>query len=471
MAKPISAGKREMILNGNLVKAILTLAIPVMLNSFIQSMYNLTDTFWLGKIGTTSQAAITLVSPFQNILINFGAGITTAGAILISQYLGAREDKQANSMANHICITSLGFSVICACICWLCSSGLVRWLGAEGDIYNYGLTYIRIVVMDLPFLFMINLFSSVRQAQGDTVRPLLLNILGVTINLILDPLFLVVFNWGIGGAAFATLIAKIPSAIIGFVILTGKNQLVRISFKGFRFDKNKVMSILKIGLPTAIGGSTMQFGFLLMSRNVNVYGATAMTAYGIGNKINSIITMPASGISSAISTIVGQNMGAGNVRRTDRSYHIALRIGAVFLFVCGMILSRRFIAEPMVRFFTSDEQVVPLATDFLSIMAMCCWTNAFYNVTQGLFQGCGHTMITMAVDATRIWIFRFLTLWVCANVLGMGVESVWYAVVVSNATSALILYILYWTGIWKKSTIKIEKTENAAAQASKTNVA
>ena len=165
----------------------------------------------------------------------------------------------------------------------------------------------------------------------------------------------------------------------------------------------------------------MQFGFLLMTKNVNAYGPTATTAYGIGNKINSIITMPASGIGSAISTIVGQNMGAGNIKRTDKSYHIALRIGAVFLFICGMI---------------------------------------FYNVTQGLFQGCGHTMITMAVDATRIWIFRFLTLWVCANVLGMGVESVWYAVVVSNATSALILYILYWTGIWKKSTIKIEKTQD-----------
>ena len=125
MAKPISAGKREMILNGNLVKAILTLAIPVMLNSFIQSMYNLTDTFWLGKIGTTSQAAITLVSPFQNILINFGAGITTAGAILISQYLGAREDKQANSMANHICITSL-VPVYAGCVRQDLSDGLVQ---------------------------------------------------------------------------------------------------------------------------------------------------------------------------------------------------------------------------------------------------------------------------------------------------------------------------------------------------------
>ena len=121
MAKPISEDKRDIILNGNLFHAILMLAIPVMINSFIQSMYNLTDTFWLGKIGTENQSAITLVSPFQNILINFGNGITTAGAILISQYLGAREDKQANSMANHICLTSLAFSVLCALICWLVS--------------------------------------------------------------------------------------------------------------------------------------------------------------------------------------------------------------------------------------------------------------------------------------------------------------------------------------------------------------
>ena len=362
-------------------------------------------------------------------------------------------------MANHICITSLGFSVVCAFICWLVSPGLVKWLGAEGEIYRYGLTYIRIVVLDLPFLFMINLFTSVKQAQGDTVRPLLLNILGVSINLILDPLFLVIFNWGIGGAALATLLAKIPSAIIGVLVLRGNNQLVRINFKNFKFDKNKVLAILKIGLPTAIGGSTMQFGFLLMTKNVNAYGFIATSAYGIGNKINSIITMPANGIGSAISTIVGQNIGAGQKDRADKAYHYALRMGALFLLFFGLILSRRFISQAMVTFFSTDERVIPLATDFLSLMAFWCWSNAFYNVTQGLFQGSGHTMITMIVDASRIWIFRLLTLWVCANVLNMGVESVWYAVVISNGTSAAILYGLYWTGIWKKSTIKIEKTE------------
>ena len=159
------------------------LAVPVMINSFIQSMYNLTDTFWLGRIGTENQSAITLVSPFQNILNSFGSGITTAGAILISQYLGARKDEQANKMANHICITSLGFSLICALLCWLISPALVTWLGARGVVYEYGLTYLRIVVLDMPFLFMINLFTAVKQAQGDTVKPMLLNLLGIMINL------------------------------------------------------------------------------------------------------------------------------------------------------------------------------------------------------------------------------------------------------------------------------------------------
>jgi len=459
MAKPISEDKRTLILEGNLMYAILILAVPVMINSFIQSMYNLTDTFWLGKIGTDSQAAITLVSPVQNILINFGMGITTAGSILISQYLGARQDEQAKNMANHICVCSILFSFACAGICWLASPGIIGWLGAEGTIYTYGLSYIRIVVLDLPFLFMINMYTSVHQSQGDTFKPMLLNLLGVSVNLILDPLFLIVFKWGIAGAAFATLLAKIPSAVIAVISLCNKKNLIHIYFKGFKFEKAKMLSIIKIGLPTAIGGSTMQFGFLLMTKNVNAYGTTATTAYGIGNKINSIITLPANGIGSAISTIVGQNIGAGNIKRVSKTFHFALRLGAVFLFVFGTTLSLRFIAEPIVRFFTTDESVVPLATDFLSLMAMWCWTNAFYNVTQGLFQGCGHTMITMLIDAIRIWGFRFLTLWFCSAILNMGVESVWYSVVVSNGLSALCLYLLYWTGIWKKQTVKINGTQ------------
>ena len=453
--KLTSEERRNMILGGNLFRAIITLAIPIVINSFIQTMYNLTDTFWLGKIGTDPMAAITLVSPVQNIIINFGQGITTAGAILISQYLGAKKDNEARSMANHICLSSLTFAFLFATICFFATPAIVGWLGAEGDIYTFGITYLKIVVLDMPFLFTINIFTAVYQAQGDTLKPMLLNLLGITINLILDPLFMVVFDWGIAGAALATLLAKVPCAIIAAIILLNKKKFLHISFKNFKLRKDMFGAIAKVGLPTAIGGSMMQFGFLLMTSNVLAYGPVATAAYGIGNKINSIITMPSNGVGSATSTIVGQNMGAHQPDRARDGYKLAMRMIVIFLFIGGLVLSRRFIAGAIVGIFSSDPEVITLATDFLCIMAICCWTNGIYNTTMGLFQGSGHTMITMTVDASRIWIFRFLVLFICQNWLSMGVESIWYAVVVSNASSAaFILYILYHTKIWRKSTIK-----------------
>jgi len=452
-----------MILEGSVVRSILTLSIPIVINSFIQTMYNLTDTYWLGKIGNNPQAAITLVSPVQNIIINFGAGITVAGAILISQYMGAKQVKQAKIMATHIFIASMLFAVICSIICFFATPSIVGWLGADGEMSKMGITYLQIVVLDMPFLFMMNLYTAINQAHGDTVRPMLLNSLGVAINLVLAPLFLLTFKWGIAGTAFATLIAKVPCAIIAYYSITNKNKEVHITFKHFKFEKSKLISIAKVGLPTALGGSTMQLGFLLMTTNVLKYGALATAAYGIGNKINGIISLPSNGIGSATSTIVGQNMGAGQVERADKSYHIAMRMAVIFLFIGGLILSRRSIAQPIVSIFSKDAEVISMATDFLCLMALCCWTNGIYNATIGLFQGSGHTMVTMLVDASRMWIFRFLVLYICESILHLGLASIWYAVVVSNATSSLILLILYKTNIWKKQTVKIDKDDQVLA--------
>lgn len=465
MSGKISTQKRNMILDGNLFKAIIVLAVPIMLNSFIQTMYNLTDTYWLGQIGTDPMAAITLVSPVQNIIINFGQGITTAGAILISQYIGAGERKQSVNMANHLFLCSMIFSIVCAFLCMAATPGIVGWLGAEGDLYSLGVTYLKVVVLDMPFLFTINMYNAVHQSQGDTVRPMLMNLFGISINFVLDPLLMIVLDMGILGAALATLAAKIPPALLCLWSLfkSSNSDNIHLSYKDFKFEPDKLKSIVKIGLPTAIGGSTMQFGFLLMTRNVLKYGSIATAAYGIGNKINSIITLPANGIGSAVSTIVGQNMGAEQVDRANKGYKMAMLMGFIFLLVGGMILSRRPISQFLVNIFTKDSVVSEHATDFLSLMAFWCWTNSIYNCTIGLFQGSGHTVITMLVDASRLWVFRFLTLFICESVLMMGIESIWYSVVVSNGTSAFILLILYFTGIWRKSTVKIERQEGAGS--------
>lgn len=461
------AGKRkkenqELILSGNLVTAILTLCIPIVINSFIQTMYNLTDTYWLGKIGTDPMAAITLVTPVQNMVVNFGSGITTAGAILISQYIGAGSKIDAKKMAGQIFICSMLFSIVCSSICYLATPSIISWLGAEGAVQKLGETYLRIVIMDMPFLYLINIFTAVNQSQGDTVRPMLLNLLGIILNMIFDPLFMIGLNLGIAGAAWATLLAKVPCAVIAFFALSNRKKEIFIDLKELHFEKEKLLSIVQIGLPTALGGSTMQLGFLLMTRNVYRYGTLAVAAYGIGNRINSLITMPSNAMGSATGTIVGQNMGAGQIERVQRTYILARRMTVAFLFIGGLILSRDLIATRIVRIFSKDEEVIPLAVEYLSILAICCWTNGFYNVQNGLFQGTGHTIITMAVDVSRLWIFRFFILFICETVFHMGVQSIWYAVVISNASSALILWIFYRTGLWKKNKVKIKYTKAEA---------
>lgn len=448
---------RELILNGNMLSAILSIAIPVVINSFLQTMYNLTDTYWLGKIGTEQLAAINLVTPVQNIILNFGSGITVAGSVLIAQYIGARDDENAKSMANQIFACAMLFAFVCAAVCFVCTPAIVQWLGADGNTFAYGKIYLQIVVLDMPLLYTINIFSAINQAQGDTVRPMLLNLIGIIINMILDPLLMVVFDLNIMGAALATLLAKLPSALIAFYSLNRKDNFIHLDLKHLKFERDKLKSILRVGLPTAIGGSTMQFGFLLMSKNVYKYGTEAMAAYGIGNKVNSLITLPSNGIGSAVATIVGQNVGADQYDRAVQGYRLSQKISVVFLFFGGMILSKAPISTAIVTIFSSDAEVVAMAAEFLSIMAFWCWTNGIYNSTSGLFQGTGHTEVTMIIDATRLWIFRFLTLFICEVVFHMGVRSIWYCVVISNGISAGILYILYRMNIWRRPAVQKRK--------------
>ena len=443
----------KLILQGSMGKAILALAVPVVINSFLQTMYNLTDTYWLGQLGTNELAAINLVSPLQQIVVNFGSGLTVAGAVLIAQLIGASKKEEAASMASQIFVCAMIFSIICAGVIAIFTPTVVNWLGADEPTAKVANVYLRIVILDMPFLYMVNIFAAIRQAQGDTVSPMFLNLTGILLNVVLDPLLMIVIHWGAAGAALATVIAKAVPAMISLVILKRDTTGVRIRLKGFRFEKSKMKSILTVGLTTAIGGSTMQLGFLLMSRNVYVYGTGAMASYGIGNKVNGLITLPSNGIGSAVATIVGQNIGANQIDRAEKGYKIARRVSVIFLFVGGLILSRPFLSEAIVGLFSTDEEVIAMAADFLSIMALWCFTNGVYNSTSGLFQGSGHTEVTMAVDATRLWVFRFATLYVCEHWLNMGVRSIWYSVVVSNALSSVILYVVYRTGLWKKKRV------------------
>lgn len=439
--------------DGKLLPTILRLSIPIVLSSFINTLYNLVDTYWLGKIGSNEMAAITLVTPIQNIVIQLGAGVTTAGAILLSQYMGARDQTKAKNMLAQLAVYALGLALVFSLISVAFAGPIVRWLGTDDTILMLARTYFWIVMMDLPFYIIVQLYAAVRQSQGDTKTPLYLHMVGVAINMVLDPLFMVVWRWGIAGAAWATLLAKIPGALLAFRLLTDRQKEVHLDFRRFRYDWEDLGQIIRIGLPTASGGALMQFGFLLMTRSVWQYGAQAVAAYGIGNRINGLITMPSNAMGSAVATIVGQNVGAGKWQRAERGFKQAVAMSVTFLLIGGITLSRPEMSAAAVSLFTEDQVVAQLGSEFLSVLALYCFVNGIYNSAMGLFQATGHTVITMVVDSARLWVFRFATLFVFQTLMGWGVESIWYSVVVSNALSALILLLLYSMGIWKKNKV------------------
>ena len=456
MKHPVKAN-RQLILHGSLIRAMLSIAVPVVISSMLQTMYNLTDTYWLGKIGTEPLAAINLVTPMQNIVLNFGSGVTVAGAVLIAQYIGAGKNDKASQIANQIFVVAMGFAVACAAVLAAFAPAIVRWLGAQTETYRHAVNYLRIVILDMPFLFMVNIYQATRQAQGDTVRPMLLNLLGISLNMAFDPLLMIAIPLGASGAALATVLAKAIPALIAFRLMRDREEAVHLDRALMHPDKEQMQTIVRIGLPTALGGSVMQLGFLLMTRNVFEYGVNAMAAYGIGNKVNGIISLPSTGVGSAVSTIVGQNMGAKQEKRAERGYLLSMFCSIAFLFAGGMILSRPVVSTAIVSIFASDPEVIAMAADFLSTMAFWCWTNGIHDATSGLFKGTGHTEITMADNMARLWLYRLGTLYVCETFLGLGVRSVWYAVVVSNGISSAVLLALYFSRVWKKQRINVNK--------------
>jgi len=336
---------------------------------------------------------------------------------------------------------------------------MVRWLGAENGVLNAGISYLRLVILDMPFLFTMSVFQAVSQSRGNTVRPMLINLLGVLINMVLDPLLMVVLNLGATGAALATIGAKAAAAGVALSALVSRRGELHLERSELRPRKNQVRQIIYIGLPTAMGSSMMQVGFLLMSRTVLTYGSQAMAAYGIGNKINGLISMPSNAMGSATATITALNVGAGKPDRAQKGCRLSIACSVIFLFIGGLIISRPAISRGLVSIFSADEKVIDMATDFLALMAFWAWNNGFYNNLTGLFQGTGHTEITMISDASLLWIYRFATLWFCESILHLGVRSVWLSVVISNGIAALVLYILYRCGIWRKNRVKAGRTE------------
>ncbi len=455
--QPINGGytmerNRKLILEGSLVRAILTLAIPIMLNNLIQSLYNIGDAFWVSRMGDVQVAAVNFVWPVTFLTISFATGIAVAGAAMISQYIGANQVKEANETAQQLYIFALFFGIIACAIGMVFTPAIVKLMGAKGELLSEGTLYLRIIFIQVPFLFMMNIFLAINQAQGDTITPMILNASSAILNIILDPIFIFVFDLGIQGAAWATVMSMVPFSLFGIYRLTHGLNYIKIFPHNLKINYQKMKMLIRMGIPSSMGSSGVAFGFIILFSFVVQYGDSAVAALGIGNRLNSLAFMPAVGVGAALTTITGQNLGANQVERVKKAYRISIALALVFLFMTTSIIW--FFAPQLVSIFSNTQEVVQHGTFYLRALAMTTWSISFFNCALGLLNGSGHTLHAMFLDAGRLWLIRIPLILLLGHFTSLGPTSVWIAVSISNPIASVIAFIVTLTGVWKTPKVR-----------------
>ena len=444
--------KRKLILNGKMSKVIITLAAPIMLNNFIQTIYNLTDTFWVSKLGDTEVGAMTLVWPVIFFMMSFGLGVSIAGTALISQYTGSDRLKDATEVAGQVISFSFVISFVLGLIGFLAAPYIVSAMGGKGDLYEYAVEFIQIIFLGMPTMFVFFGFTAIKQGQGDTVTPMIYGALSVLINIILDPILIFVFDLGISGAAIATVIARGTFSAYAVYKLFTPTGGIQLRKKHLYWNKEVLNKLIKIGLPSSIGQSTTAFGFAILNYFIYSFGESTLTAFGIGNRINSLILMPAMGIGNALATIVGQNLGAEDIDRAKKAVKTSAflsvaisALGGAFLFI---------VADNVIGWFTNDPIIHSQGTYYLRLISASIPLMGIYQTFIGTFQGSGHTVMAMILMTGRLWGVRIPLILLFKTFTNLGTNSVWYAMVLSNLIMCIVGYSMYLSGKWQVKVIK-----------------
>jgi len=445
-----------MILKGNMAKVILTLAAPIMINNSIQTIYNLADTYWVSRMGDTQIAAITLVWPIIFLMISIGIGISIAGTAIISQYIGAELLGKAETVAGQVISISFLISTVIGFTSAYFASSIVSAIGGTGELLSEATSYLQVIFIGLPMMFLFFSFTTIKQGQGDTLTPMKYGAASLLLNIILDPIFIFTFGLGIKGAAMATVFSRGVFAIYAmYKLFENIDGSIRMNKKLLKPNINDSKKLLLVAIPSSVGQATEAFGFTILTMFVLSFGESTVAAFGITNRINSLILMPAMGIGTALATIVGQNIGADNIDRAKQAVKTSALLSTTFLVAGGTIILLS--ADTLIGLFTKNSDVLSQGTYFLKLITLGLPLMGFYQIFIGTFQGSGHTVISMILMASRLWIFRIPLVIILKNITDLGEKSIWFAMISSNVLICLIAFILYLSGRWQKKVIQDNK--------------
>ena len=284
------------------------------------------------------------------------------------------------------------------------------------------------------------------------ITPMMIGGASVILNMILDPIFIFVWHMGISGAAIATVISQAIFAVYAVSLLFLKDSGIRIKGKDLKWDKAIVQKIIRVGLPSSIGQATTAFGFTILNVFLITFGETTLTAFAIGNRVSSLIMMPAMGIGSALATVVGQNLGAENVSRAKEAVKTSTLLTTTILVIGGLIMWP--FSKAIVSAFATKAVVIESSTEYLKMIIISIPLMGFFQILVGTFQGSGHTMSAMVIMMGRLWGLRIPMVFALSKWSNFEPSSVWYAMILSNLIICVIGFLIYLTGNWQHQIIK-----------------
>lgn len=453
---------------GAITPKLFYLAWPLVLGNLLQTAYNIADIFWVGRVSPEAVAAVSLMFPLSWMFISTAMGITAATIALVSQHVGAGNDREADHVVGQTVFLATVVSVALATVGLATRHSLLSLMGARGEVFVESLAYIEVIFLALPLTFLFFAFRASLQGAGDTKTAMWLMVLSAGFNVVLDPFLILGWGpfpaWGTRGAAVATFIARLLATVVGIYILVNGSWGVRLYPRDLKPNVRILRSLIDVGYPAAIDGWARSFAAVVMAGLVARFGPAPTAAYGIGVRMMSVSWSIAGAVGQATATGVGQNLGA---RTPDRASEITFKsTGATMglLFVAGGVVW--IFPEMAMRIFIADRAVIDEGIVFLRIVAMS-W--AFFGglmVVQGAFRGAGDTRIAMVLSFLSRWIFRLPTAIILAftwtvTIPGIGPVSgfawgpsgLWWGYAFAAVASFFVGVLWFLRGTWRHGII------------------
>ncbi|WP_321168348.1 MATE family efflux transporter [Halorubrum sp. JWXQ-INN 858] len=479
---------RDSITEGSLIRPLFHLAWPIVVIQLLQVTYNVVDTLYLGRLSAEAVGAISLAFPLIFLLIAVAGGFTTAGAILVAQYTGAKGDRSAGLVAGQTVLTVAVLSVAIGAVGYLYTRPALELLPSDPDtaatVVPLAADYMEIIFLGIPLMFGFFVFSALMRGYGDTRTPMAVMFLSVLLNVVLDPFLIFgfadnpLFGWlaavpgvaaldpvaveaslfaatgftgyGIEGAALATIAARGVATAVGLWLLFATDLGPAVTVAHLAPDLEFIGDIFRLGLPSSVEQTTSALAMITLTAMIVTFSPPVVAAYGLGNRLISLVFLPAMGLGRAIDTMVGQNLGAGRADRAARAVRLAATTGAGVMLVVAVVAVT--FTEPIVAVFLGDVPDAPAtiayAVDYVRIRSV---EFAFIGVSQvilGAFRGAGNTKTAMVISILTLWVGRVASVGYLVFVAGWGVTGVWVGMAVGNVLGAVIGVAWFARGTW-----------------------